>query len=383
MKKICIISGTRAEYGLFVPIMKEINKSKSLQLQLIVTTMHLSKEHGYTYKEIEKNGFHIDAKINNLVKPESTVLSYAALMKKLPIELEKLKPDTVLLLGDRFETHAAATTCLLMNIAIAHIHGGEITEGAVDEQLRHSITKMSHLHFTSTKEYKNRIMQMGEQEENIHVSGAPGIDNILSLQLKTKQELEDELQWNFGEKSALFTFHPETLSTESTRSQIDSILNTIESTKLNVLFTAANADTGGEIINQQIKKFVANNKYKYKMVANLGMLNYFSAMKNIDAVIGNSSSGIIEAASYKKPVIDIGNRQKGRLTSGNVIQCSIAGFAAALEKAQSTNFTSHCQTVINRYGAGKAAKCIIKALTEQPVKIIKKFNDNPKEYMRS
>ncbi len=361
MKKVCVITGSRAEYGLFYPILKKINESLELELQLIATTMHLSKDHGLTYQCIEVDGFNINSKIDNLKSGESNVLSYARLMNDLPIELEHLAPDLILLLGDRFETHAAATTSCLMNIPIAHIHGGEITQGAVDEQLRHSITKMSQLHFTSTQEYANRVIQMGENPKNVIVSGAPGIDNILSITLKPLQQLEKELSWQFGQKTALFTYHAETLSNSPIKETICTLLNYLQKTNISVLFTGANADSGGNIINQQIKKFVKSNPLKYKFVHNLGMINYFSAMKYVNLVIGNSSSGIIEAASFDKPVIDIGDRQKGRLTSGNVVNCSVAKLGEVLTEFNNRKPDEN-KEIVNIYGAGNAASIIVSTL---------------------
>lgn len=374
MRKICVITGTRAEYGLFYPIMRKINLTENLKLQLIATTMHMSKEHAETYKDIEKDGFKIDAKIHNLESGDSNTQSYARLMMDLPKHLENLNPDIVLLLGDRFETHAAATTCLLMNIPIAHIHGGEITEGAVDEQLRHAISKMSHLHFTSTEESRIRLIQMGEKPQNIMVSGAPGIDNIMSIKLKPKLKLEEELSWKFREKSALFTYHPETLSKTSVKKQIDSILKALEKSELNILFTGANADTGGDIINKQIIKFVCKDKIKYKMVHNLGMLNYYSAMNNVDMLIGNSSSGIIEAASFNKPVIDIGHRQKGRLTSGNILHCDINTIEESIEST-SKNYMNMNKPITNIYGSGNSANKIVNTLYKCCLNTSKQFHN--------
>ena len=373
-KKICIVTGTRAEYGLFYPILKEIEKSDNLELQLIVSTMHLSSEFGLTYKQIEKDGFKIDDKIENLLSADSK----SAIAKStglatilLSDSLTRLNPDVVLLLGDRYETFAAATTAMLLNIPIAHIHGGEITEGAVDEQIRHAITKMSHIHFTSTLEYKNRIIQMGEDKDNVFNVGAPGIDNIMNLNLLSKDDLEKDLNWNFGEESALFTYHPVTLESTNLNDDIDKILNTLKESNLNILFTYANADDNGRLINSKIENFCKQNQNKYKIVKSLGQLRYLSAMKYVDLLVGNTSSGIIEAASFKKPVVNIGNRQKGRLQSDNIINCEIGTLADAINKAMSLD----CNNIINVYGDGNSSSKIISVLERIELNINKTFID--------
>ena len=373
-RKICIITGTRAEYGLFYPILKEIEKSDKLELQLVVSTMHLSSEFGLTYKQIEKDGFKIDDKIENLLSSDSK----SAIAKStglatilLSDTLTRLNPDLVLLLGDRYETFAAATTAMLLNIPIAHIHGGEITQGAVDEQIRHAITKMGNIHFTSTKKYKKRIMQMGENKNNIFNVGAPGIDNIINLNLLSKDTLEKNLNWKFGDKSALFTYHPVTLENSNLKKDINSILNSLKKSNLNVLFTYANADDNGRFINTKIEEFCKSNPIKYKVFKSLGQLRYLSAMKYIDILVGNTSSGIIEAASFKKIVINIGNRQKGRLQSNNIINTSIKNIDKSIQKA----INLETKNITNIYGNGKSSKKIIKKLESIKIQIVKKFVD--------
>ena len=377
-RKICIVTGTRSEYGLFYPIMKKIQSSDALELQLIATTMHLSEEFGSTYKQIEKDGFTIDEKIENLLASDSksSIAKSTGLATILLSDaFNRLQPDVVLLLGDRFETHAAATTAMLMNIPIAHIHGGEITEGAVDEQIRHSITKMSHLHFTSTEKYRQRIIQMGEDPSRVFTSGAPGIDNMVNLELLSQPELDESLGWKVIERSALFTYHPVTLSNSDINDEVDEILAVIEKSDLNVLFTYANADDNGRIINQKIESFCQNNPKKYKVVKSLGQLRYLSAMKYVNLLIGNTSSGIIEAASFQKPVVNIGDRQKGRLQSGNVIDCSIERLHDAIEEALSRENQEQCKTLTNIYGNGKASDSIVDQLTNIELSVVKKFVD--------
>jgi len=377
-KKICVVTGTRAEYGLFFPIMKKIQSSECLELQVVATTMHLSEEFGNTYKQIEKDGFIIDEKIENLLSSDtkgSIAKSTGLATILLSDSFSRLDPDVVLVIGDRFETHAAATTAMLMNIPIAHIHGGEITEGAVDEKIRHSITKMSSLHFTSTDEYRDRVIQMGEHSNMVFSVGAPGIDNIINMNLLSKAELEDELGWKFNGATALFTFHSETLSTVDTRKEIKKILKIIGDSNISALFTYANSDVGGRIINNEIEEFTSKDSEKYLLVKSLGQLKYLSAMKYADFVIGNTSSGIIEAASFHKPVINIGDRQLGRLQSKNVINSTIEKLEDSIFQAISDSFIEHCNDVVNIYGDGKASKCIVESLESQNLSPIKKFYD--------
>lgn len=377
-RKVCVVTGSRAEYGLFYPVMNKIQNTDGLKLQLIATTMHFSEEFGNTYKQIEEDGFFIDEKIENLLASDSTssiAKSTGLAIILLSDAFTRLQPDILLLLGDRFETLAAATTALLLNIPIAHIHGGEITEGSVDEQIRHAITKMSCLHFTSAKKYQQRIIQMGECPSNVFVSGAPGIDNIVNLKLCSKIKLEKSLNWHFGEHSALFTYHPETLDNSDVSNDIQKIMNIIEQTNLNVLFTYSNADWGGKVINKKIEKFCQMNPIKYKVVRSLGQLRYLSAMKSVQLLIGNTSSGIIEAASFKKPVVNIGYRQKGRLKSGNVIDCSIETLGNAIKQAVSHEFIDNCSAVKNIYGSGESSEIIADVLLNAEISVIKKFID--------
>ncbi len=378
-RNICVVTGTRAEYGLFYPILKKIQNSKKLELQLIVTTAHLSSEFGLTYKQIEKDGFFINNKIENLLSSDtksSIAKSTGLATILLSDSFDRLQPDIVLLLGDRYETHAAATTAMLMNIPIAHIHGGEVTEGAVDEQIRHSITKMSYLHFCSTELYCKRIIQMGEDPSRVFNSGAPGIDNIVNLDLLSKDKLEENLDWKFSSKSALFTYHPVTLGKNDIPRDLKAILNVLIKTNINVLFTYANADNGGRFINQKIEEFCRLDPIKYKVVKSLGQLKYLSTMKHTDLLIGNTSSGIIEAASFGKPVVNIGDRQKGRLKGKNVIDCNLDTLESSINLAISSDFKEISQNTHNIYGVGIASDIILNELVEQEVFVTKKFIDS-------
>ena len=340
--------------------------------------MHLSEEFGSTYQQIEKDGFTIDEKIENLLASDTKsaiAKSTGLAIILLSDAFTRLQPDALLLLGDRYETHAAAATAMLMNIPIAHIHGGEITEGAVDEQIRHSISKMSYLHFTSTEEYRQRIVQMGEDSTRVFTSGAPGIDNIINLDLLSQKELENDLNWRFSKSSALFTYHPVTLGNSDINNDIKRIFSAIEQTGLSVLFTYANADDSDRIINKKIEEFCRINPAKYKVVKSLGQLRYLSAMKHVDLLIGNTSSGIIEAASFQKPVVNIGDRQKGRLQSGNVIDCNIETLSNAIKQAFSSDFRDSCKNLNNIYGDGNASDTIVGVLESVELSVVKKFID--------
>ena len=382
VRKVCVITGSRSEYGLFFPILKKILKSNLLELQLTTTSSHHSIEHGLTYREIENDGFFINEKIKSHLasnEKSSIVKSAAKTSELLSDSLHRLKPDLVLLLGDRYETLAAATAALLMNIPIAHIHGGEKTEGAVDEQIRHAITKMSYLHFCSTEQYRQRVIQMGEDPKRVFNSGAPGIDNIVNLKPLTKIQLEEELDWQFNDTSVLFTYHPVTLKDTDLQSNLEFILGVLATFKFNILFTYANADFGSHIINQNIEKFCKKNPKKYKVFKNLGQVRYLSAMKYVDLIIGNSSSGIIEAASFKKPVINIGVRQKGRLQGKNVINCNLITLKESIIFSLSDYFKNTIKNMTNIYGTGISSDVIVAELENEPLSVVKKFRDHSEE----
>ena len=380
-RKVCVITGSRAEYGLLYPILKEIEGRKEISLQLIATTMHLSDEFGLTYRDIERDGFIIDEKIDCLSKRNnrtSMAVSSGTLTTAIANSFDRLEPNMVLILGDRFEAHAASTAALLMNIPIAHIHGGEITEGAVDEQLRHSITKMSYLHFCSTDVYRQRIIQMGEDPLRVFNTGAPGIDNIVNTDLLNRSDFSKQIDWNLPKEFALFTYHPTTLEDSDLRQDLDRIFDALLESNIGVLFTYANADYGGKVINNKIEDFCKLDTNKYKVIRSLGKLRYLSAMEHANALIGNTSSGIIEAASFCKPVVNIGNRQQGRIRGINVIDCTIEELPISITLALSNDFKIKCQNCINIYGDGRASKSIVNKLISEPLLNVKKFIDiNP------
>ncbi|MBC5631267.1 UDP-N-acetylglucosamine 2-epimerase [Parabacteroides hominis] len=325
MRKICVITGSRAEYGLLSGLMKQIDESEDLKLQIIATNMHLSPEFGLTYKEIEKDGFVIDKRVEMLLSSDTsnaTAKSVGLGMIGFADAYEDLRPDLIVVLGDRYEILAAVSTALFFKIPVAHLHGGEITEGAYDDAIRHAITKMSHLHFTSTEEYRKRVIQLGESPDRVFNVGAIGVENIKRGSFLSKEELENSLDFKLGDKSLLVTFHPVTLETCTAREQCDNLLEVLaKHPEYRILFTLPNSDTDGRVIIDCIKDFVAKNEDRAIAFKSLGKLRYLSALKYVSAAIGNSSSGILEVPSFGIPTLDIGDRQKGRLAAKSVVHC--------------------------------------------------------------
>lgn len=366
-RKICIVTGSRADYGLLRWIMEEIKEDSKLTLQVIATGMHLSPTFGLTLNEIESDGFEIDYKVGALSDDDSSI-GIAESMSNTLVECAKafnvLKPDVVVVLGDRFEIFAAASAALVARIPLAHIHGGETTVGAIDEALRHSITKMSQLHFVAAKEYRDRVIQLGESPNNVYLVGGLGIDSIKQLNLLSREELESLLGFKFDKKNLLVTFHPVTLENETAEHQITELLNALsELEETRLIFTMSNADTGGEKINNLIENYVSRNPNAIAFTS-LGSLRYLSCMKQVDGVIGNSSSGIIEAPSFKKGVINIGDRQLGRLMASCIINCqpTTEDIRVALSKLYSNEFQSELNKTINLYGDGGASKQVVEIL---------------------
>lgn len=368
MKKICVVTGTRAEYGLLRPLIKKIKEDDVLNLQLIVTGMHLSLEFGLTYKEIEEDGFIIDEKIEILLSSDTAVgtsKSMGLAMISFSEVYRKLKPDMVVLLGDRYEIFAAASAAMVSRIPIAHIHGGETTEGALDEGFRHSITKMSYLHFTSTEEYRRRVIQLGESPDRVFNVGAIGIESIKELNLLGKEELEQSINFKLDKQTALVTFHPVTLEDNTSKEQFKELLNALDKVdNLKLIFTKANSDIDGRIINQMIDEYVNSNQEKAIGFTSMGQLKYLSAMKYVDLVIGNSSSGIIEAPSFNIPTINVGDRQRGRIQAKTTINCQPIEIDIhnAIELGLSIQFREKIKNLINPYGNGNVAKQIIAAI---------------------
>lgn len=366
-RKICVVTGTRAEYGLLFWLMKEIQDDEELKLQLIVTGMHLSPEFGLTYKEIEKD-FKIDKKIEMLLSSDTAVgISKSISLAQISFAeaYDELKPDILVVLGDRYEIFAAASAAMIAGIPIAHLHGGETTEGAFDEAIRHSITKMSHLHFTATEEYKNRVIQLGENPNRVFNIGGMGIENIKRLKLLNKKEFEKSIDFTLNRKNILVTFHPVTLEKSTAKEQFQELLNAIDELKdTNIIFTKANSDTDGKIINKMIDTYVSKNTHKSVAFSSLGQLRYLSALQYIDTVAGNSSSGLLEAPSFKIATVNIGNRQKGRIQAFSVIDCkpNKKSILEAFKKASSSEFKEILKTTINPYGEGCASTKVVEEL---------------------
>lgn len=370
--KICVATATRAEYGLLKPLLVAIQRENNMQLQLLVTGAHLSPEFGLTYKTIEKDGFIIDKKVEMLLSSDTSnaiVKSMGLGMIGFADALQDLNPDLLIVLGDRYEMLSVVSSALIFNLPIVHIHGGEITEGAYDDAIRHAISKMSHLHFASTEAYRNRIIQLGENPDNVYNVGAIGLDNIKNFNFLTKDELEERLNIKFKKYNFQVTFHPSTLDKETPENQFATLLSAIDKQKDSFfIFTKSNADTGGRIINQMIDDFVNKNPEKSIAFYSLGNLQFLSLVKVCDAIVGNSSSGILESPSLNTPTINLGNRQKGRIQAESVINSNIneKDILRAFEKVISRDYTKKTKTIKNPYENGSA--------TEQIIEVLKNLN---------
>lgn len=385
MKRIGIMTGTRAEYGLLKSLMQEINKDNDLELYLIVSGMHLSPEFGMTYKEIEEDGFEINAKVEMLLSSDSP----AGISKSIGLgvigfadEFQRADLDMLILLGDRYEALSAAICALVMRIPIAHLHGGELTEGAIDEGIRHSITKMSYLHFTSTEQYRNRVIQLGENPERVFYVGALGVENIKKINLMTKEELEKSIHFEIDENTVVVTYHPVTLENNTVEEQFLNLLKVLDrNPKIRMIFTKANADTNGRIVNELIDKYAAQNSERACAFMSLGQKRYLSALKYCRIVIGNSSSGIIEAPSFGKPIINIGDRQKGRICADSVINCGYTQqeIQQAMETALTEEFENKARNCRNPYEKENTAANIISVIKDyllnDKIKLKKGFYD--------
>ena len=369
MKKICVVTGTRAEYGILRWVIEGIRQSPVLDLQLVATGMHLSPEFGLTVKDIEADGFAIDRRVEMLLSSDTPV----GITKSLGLgligfadALEDLKPDLVLLVGDRYEIFAAASAAMIARIPIAHVHGGEATEGAFDEAIRHSITKMAHLHFVAAEEYRRRVIQLGEHPERVFCVGAPGIDNISRLPLLNRRDLEDTLNFKFGHRNLLVTFHPVTLEYSTSASQIDELLAALAALEdTHLIFTLPNADTDGRTLIQKISDFCAVHPYA-RAYTSLGQLRYLSCILYVDGVVGNSSSGLTEVPSFKKGTINIGDRQRGRLRANSVIDCEPERNQVyrAIKKLYSPVFQEIVLKTVNPYGEPGASDAIVSILEQ-------------------
>ena len=378
MRNIAVVTGTRAEYGLLKPLIQAIKEEKDFNLQLLVTGMHLMSEFGNTYLQIEKDGFTIDAKIEDGLEGDDALAISSAVGRAtigFAETYHRLEPDLIIVLGDRSEILAAVTAAIIANIPVAHIHGGETTEGAYDEFIRHAITKMSHLHFASSEVYRKRIIQMGEHPSTVFNVGAIGIDSIKNLKLLSKEEFEEAINYKLDKLNILITFHPVTLENSTAEAQFQELINALDKLKnVTLIFTKPNSDKGGKVIIKMIDDYVNKNSNKSIAFTSLGQLRYLSALKFVDVVVGNSSSGILEVPIFKKPTINIGERQKGRLMTDSIINCNAKeeDITAAISVALSVDFNKKIQQQSNPYGNGTATNQIMTILRKSNILNTKK-----------
>lgn len=366
-RKICVVTGTRAEYGLLKLLISKIQNSAKLELQVVVTGMHLSPEFGSTYHEIITDGFNIDKKVEMLLSADTP----SAIGKSIGLGTigfsdvwQELCPDLIVVLGDRFEIFAAVSAALIAKIPVAHLHGGETTEGAFDESIRHSITKMSHLHFVAAEEYRKRVIQLGENPDYVFNVGGLGVDGIKHTSLMSRSELEASLGFTFGEKNLLVTFHPETLETHSPKSQFEELLKALHSLQnTSIIFTLPNSDTGSREMISMIHEFVKTHDHSVAFTS-LGQRRYFSCLNFVDGVVGNSSSGLLEVPSFRKGTVNIGGRQSGRLKSKSIIDCEPKepSISNAISELYSKSFQERLVDIKNPYGEGNASSMILETL---------------------
>lgn len=370
-----MVTGTRAEYGLLSRLMRMIKDSPETQLQIIATNMHLSPKYGNTYQEIERDGFTIDLKIpiideNDKDDAVTTVKSMAKALAGFADAYNELKPDLLVVLGDRYEILAAAEAAMIERIPIAHIHGGEVTEGAFDDAIRHSITKMSQLHFASTEAYRKRIIQLGEQPDRVFYTGAVGVENVKRLPLMSKEEIEKEIDFKIDENTILVTYHPVTLGNRTAKDDIDDFIAALEERKdLRVIFTMPNSDTGSQFIVEAVNGFVEKNQNRAKAFKSLGVVRYLSVMKQVAAVVGNSSSGIVEVPSFGIPTLNIGDRQKGRIQAESIYNClpDKESVLYGLDVVLSKEFRELASKVNNPYEKANTAEVIFKVISTYPI----------------
>lgn len=384
MIKICILTATRAEYGLLKPIIKSFYNSEDIDIRVVVTGAHLSPEFGHTYQEIVNDGIRIDKKIEILVSadtPSAISKSMGLAMIGFADYFSDSQPDLLVVLGDRYETLAIAIVAMNQRIPIAHLYGGEATEGLIDESIRHALTKMSYLHFTSTEEYRKRVIQLGESPNRVFNVGAIGIENIKNNEYMSKLELSKLINLTLDKPYAVVTFHPVTLEDQSAENQIVELLDAIaQHDEMIFIITKANSDANGRIINYKIEEFV-KDKQNCVAVTSLGTKMYLSALKHSSMVIGNSSSGIIEVPSFKVPTINIGDRQKGRIQARSIINCdpSYVSIMDAIDKANSIKFRDNLNNVTNPYEKANISNNIVTTimgfLMSNKIDIKKKFHD--------
>lgn len=381
MRKICVITGTRAEFGLLSGLMRLIQQSEDTNLQVVATNMHLSERYGNTYREIEEAGFAIDYKVPMLDgsgadDSTATIKAMSRALAGFADAYDVLQPDLIVVLGDRFEILCAVEAALIKQIPVAHLHGGELTYGAYDDAIRHSITKMSHLHFTSTEEYRSRVIQLGEQPERVFNVGALGVENIKRVPLMSKEEVEKDLKFEIGDRTLLITYHPATLSDSNPLEYIKALFDALdEHPELRVIFTMPNSDTGGQEIAEAIENYAAQHADRVRAYKSLGMRRYLSVMKYCAAVVGNSSSGILETPSFHIPTLNIGSRQDGRLAAKSVYNCGTSkeAISEGLSHILSQEFRAQAAKAMNPYEKEGTAQAIFDAISCYPLEgIIKK-----------
>ena len=384
-RKICVVTGSRSEYGLLYWLMKEIQDDHDMELQVVVTGMHLSPEFGMTYKMIEQDNFNISAKVEMLMSsdsPSGVTKSIGLGLIGFADMLDRLNPDIVTLMGDRYEIMAAAQASMVARIPIAHISGGELSEGSIDDAMRHSITKMSNLHFVAAGEYRRRVIQLGENPKYVFNFGEPGLDNINRLELLSRKELEKAIEWNLGSVNFLVTYHPVTLSDTDPEYVMKELFLGLDSfPEAKIIFTRPNSDSGGRKISRLIDEYAADQADRVKVFTSLGHLKYLSAVKHVDVIIGNSSSGLVEVPAMKKPSINIGNRQQGRLKASSIIDCdeSSNSIEKAVRRALTPVFQQSLGSVVSLYGSGNASALIknkLKTIDLEGI-LLKKFFDIP------
>lgn len=382
-RKICVVTGTRAEYGLLYWLLKELKAAPEVELQLIVTGAHLSPEFGYTANVIETDGFEITERVEMLVSSDTAVgiaKSMGLAIISVADVLNRIKPDILVVLGDRYEILAVAQAAMVARIPIAHIHGGEATEGLIDEAIRHAVTKMSHLHFVAAEDYKRRVIQLGEQPDRVFNVGAVCLDNIDRLALMSKRELEEDLGFYFGDPTFLVTYHPVTLNEESPERLFSELLKALDDfPTAQVLFTGVNADAYGRGIKRAVDEYAHRNPGRVFSVISLGQRRYLSAMRHADAVIGNSSSALLEAPAIGTSTVNIGDRQKGRLCAPSVISCDEEhrAISMAIKKVLTPDFKQIANKKIIPYGTPGASKRIADILGSYPLReiLFKRFFD--------
>jgi GDP/UDP-N,N'-diacetylbacillosamine 2-epimerase (hydrolysing) len=383
-RRICVVTGTRAEYGLLRWVMEGIRTTPGLELQIVVTGTHLSPEFGLTFHEIENDGFRIDRKVEMLLSadtPSGVAKSMGLGLIGFGDVLEQLRPDVMLVLGDRFEILSAVAAAMIARIPVAHLHGGERTEGSIDEAIRHSITKMSHLHFVAVEEYRHRVIQLGEQPDRVFLVGGLGVDGIARVPLLDRSELQDALGFRLGARNLLITFHPVTLEPTTAAEQMTELLAALSDLQdTSLIFTLPNADTDGRVLIELINTYVARNSHARAYVS-LGQLHYLSCIRHVDGVVGNSSSGLTEVPSFCKGTVNIGDRQRGRLKASSVIDCQPTRLAIleAVAQLYSPEFQTSLAAVRNPYGDGGASERVVQTLAAVRLEGIlkKRFFDLP------